>query len=152
MRNIGPDIAREVEGAYGLAEGWADTPWDLLPDELQSGPIRVPGVPEDSDEAPITIERSLLSLQIVCGAIVNALSMSESGRGIAEAVQRALSSEAVPKRLRTKGPIGYVLSGLAAQAIAEADQVQEDPSKGRGGSSKGLPRTAASKRQEAGRS
>jgi hypothetical protein len=28
MRNIGPDIAREVEGAYGLAEGWADTPWD----------------------------------------------------------------------------------------------------------------------------
>ena len=116
IKNIGAEIAREIERVYKLDEGWMDMPWDMAPQDavaLAVDDMEAPASAALNDKRRATDVRAL---RLICGAIVNALAVSQPDAALA--VEFALNNPEIPQSLRDRGPIEALLAGLAQARAA----------------------------------
>lgn len=97
MKQIGADVAREIEGAYGHAAGWLDMPWDLLPVGAEDASLEAPSGPKDTD-----------ALQWIAAAMIGYLFATQPDEG----TELVAALEGLPKEFRATGPGEALLEQL----------------------------------------
>lgn len=137
-KQIGADIAREIEQVYGKAEGWLDMPWDLM--EAAGGHLTREGSTdptgkalEDGHRAPNDIK----ALQWIAGALVAHLFASRPEK----AGELIRSLEALPKAYQETGPGAALLIQLETLSALHAASEGAPPASAQRGSAQGARRS-----------
>lgn len=108
IKNIGSDVAREIEKEYSKPAGWMDMPWDMLSETQQR--LTKEGSTEPASGA--LLERrdpnDVEALQWISGAIVAHLFASQPDA----AAELIASLGALPKAYQETGPGGALLEQL----------------------------------------
>jgi hypothetical protein len=137
-KQIGSDVAREIEAAYGKAPGWLDMPWDLM--EAAGDRLTRDGSKEAASaalESDYRDPNDVKALQWISGALVAHLFASRPDK----AGDLIRSLEALPDAYQETGPGAALLVQLETLSALYAASGAAQPASERHGNARATRRS-----------